>query len=130
MQAASLDFIEHKTNCVFVGPSGVGKTHLSNALGQLGCIKGYSVRFTLAATQRIGMRATVVGATGRDPDMVLYRDGEIDRSESSTPNVEEFDVLLQPGSYVLEVYDFNAIDPEPPVTDGNTCMDVFVFGTV
>lgn len=49
MQAASLDFIEKKTNCVFVGPSGVGKTHLSNALGQLACIKGYNVRFTLAA---------------------------------------------------------------------------------
>jgi DNA replication protein DnaC len=49
MQAASLDFVENKTNCVFVGPSGVGKTHLSNALGQLACIKGYNVRFTLAA---------------------------------------------------------------------------------
>lgn len=49
MTAAGLDFIENKTNCVFVGPSGVGKTHLANALGQLACIKGYNVRFTLAA---------------------------------------------------------------------------------
>lgn len=49
MHAASLDFVENKTNCVFVGPSGVGKTHLANALGQLACIKGYSVRFALAA---------------------------------------------------------------------------------
>ena len=49
MKAASLDFVEAKTNCVFVGPSGVGKTHLANALGQLACIHGYNVRFTLAA---------------------------------------------------------------------------------
>lgn len=49
LRAAALDFVETKTNCVFVGPSGVGKTHLANALGQLACIKGYNVRFTLAA---------------------------------------------------------------------------------
>jgi DNA replication protein DnaC len=49
MRAASLDFIEEKTNCVFVGPSGVGKTHLANAIGQLACLRGYRVRFILAA---------------------------------------------------------------------------------
>lgn len=49
VRASTLDFIDQKTNCVFVGPSGVGKTHLANALGQLACIRGYSVRFTLAA---------------------------------------------------------------------------------
>jgi DNA replication protein DnaC len=49
MRAASLEFIEDKTNCVFVGPSGVGKTHLANAIGQLACLRGYKVRFTLAA---------------------------------------------------------------------------------
>jgi len=49
MRAASLDFIEDKTNCVFVGPSGVGKTHLANAIGQLACLRGYRVRFVLAA---------------------------------------------------------------------------------
>jgi DNA replication protein DnaC len=48
-RAATLQFVEDRTNCVFVGPSGVGKTHLANALGQLACIRGYSVRFTLAA---------------------------------------------------------------------------------
>ena len=49
MRAASLDFIRDKTNCVFVGPSGVGKTHLANAIGQLACLRGYRVRFVLAA---------------------------------------------------------------------------------
>ena len=49
VRAASLEFIREKTNVVFVGPSGVGKTHLANALGQLACLRGYRVRFTTAA---------------------------------------------------------------------------------
>lgn len=49
MRAAALDFIEEKTNCVFVGPSGVGKTHLANAIGQLACVRGFRVRFVLAS---------------------------------------------------------------------------------
>jgi len=48
-RAATLDFVRDKTNCVFVGPSGVGKTHLSNAIGQLACLRGFRVRFVLAA---------------------------------------------------------------------------------
>jgi DNA replication protein DnaC len=49
MRAAELAFIDDKTNCVFVGPSGVGKTHLANAIGQLACVRGYRVRFVLAS---------------------------------------------------------------------------------
>jgi DNA replication protein DnaC len=48
-RAATLQFISDKTNCVFVGPSGVGKTHLANAIGQLACLRGHRVRFVLAA---------------------------------------------------------------------------------
>jgi DNA replication protein DnaC len=48
-RAATLDFVREKTSCVFVGPSGVGKTHLANAIGQLACLRGYRVRFVLAA---------------------------------------------------------------------------------
>ena len=49
LRAASLDFIRDRTNCVFVGPSGVGKTHLANAIGQLACLRGHRVRFVVAA---------------------------------------------------------------------------------
>lgn len=48
-RAATLDFIRERSNLVFVGPSGVGKTHLANAIGQLACLAGFRVRFTLAA---------------------------------------------------------------------------------
>lgn len=48
-RAASLDFVREKANVVFVGPPGVGKTHLANAIGQLACLRGFRVRFVLAA---------------------------------------------------------------------------------
>ena len=48
-KAASLEFVRNKTNCVFVGPSGVGKTHLANAIGHLACLHDFRVRFVLAA---------------------------------------------------------------------------------
>lgn len=48
-RAATLDFVREKSNVVFIGPSGVGKTHLANAIGQLACLRGYRVRFVVAA---------------------------------------------------------------------------------
>ena len=46
---ASLDFVREKNNVVFIGPRGVGKTHLANAIGQLACLRGYLVRNVVAA---------------------------------------------------------------------------------
>jgi len=48
-KATTLEFIADKTNVVLVGPSGVGKTHLANAIGQLACLAGHRVRFVTAA---------------------------------------------------------------------------------
>jgi len=49
MKAASLDFVHDKSNVVLIGPSGVGKTHLANSIGQLACLRGHRVRFVVAA---------------------------------------------------------------------------------
>jgi len=49
MRAATLDFIKERANVVLLGPSGVGKTHLANAIGQLACMRGHRTRFVLAA---------------------------------------------------------------------------------
>lgn len=49
LRAAGLEFVKEKANVVFVGPSGVGKTHLANAIAQLACLRGFRVRFTTAA---------------------------------------------------------------------------------
>lgn len=48
-RAATLEFLNDKANIVFIGPSGVGKTHLANAIGQLACLQGHRVKFVVAA---------------------------------------------------------------------------------
>jgi DNA replication protein DnaC len=45
----TLQFLERKENVVFLGPPGVGKTHLSVALGLEACRLGLRVMFTTAA---------------------------------------------------------------------------------
>ena len=57
-----LGFIADKSNIIFLGGVGLGKTHLASALGYAACLKGYSVLFatavdvinTLAAAQAAG----------------------------------------------------------------------------
>jgi DNA replication protein DnaC len=41
----SLDFMHAKENIIFLGPSGVGKTHLATGLGVSAVNSGYKVRF-------------------------------------------------------------------------------------
>ena len=43
-----LDFIRRKSNAVFIGNPGLGKTHLLVALGHHACMQGHSVLFTTA----------------------------------------------------------------------------------
>jgi DNA replication protein DnaC len=57
-----LAFLKDKTNVIFLGGVGLGKTHLSNALAYEACLHGHSVLFTtavdiintLAAAQTVG----------------------------------------------------------------------------
>src|SRR4029077_6577093 len=48
-QLAGLALIARAADGVFLGPSGVGKTHLAIALGYLATQRGHKVRFTTAA---------------------------------------------------------------------------------
>lgn len=44
-ELASCRFIENETNVFFLGPTGVGKTHLASALGREAIYTGFDVRF-------------------------------------------------------------------------------------
>jgi DNA replication protein DnaC len=48
LHLGSLDFIENKGNLIFLGPPGVGKTHLSIGFGVRACKAMYRVLFTTA----------------------------------------------------------------------------------
>jgi DNA replication protein DnaC len=45
-ELSNLRFIDNKENILFLGPSGVGKTHLAIGLGIRACESGYKVLFT------------------------------------------------------------------------------------
>jgi hypothetical protein len=85
MELASLAFVERAANVVFLGPSGVGKTHLAIALGYLATQKGYKTRFfsaadlvlMLEAAQRQGryrqVAVTRMAGLSRKERAVIYR---------------------------------------------------------
>ena len=58
-----LKFIENKANVIFLGGVGLGKSHLSIALGHTACLAGYSVLFTTAID--VINTLTAAQATGR-----------------------------------------------------------------
>src|ERR1017187_8406377 len=48
-ELATADFVRRKDNLVLVGQSGVGKSHLVEAVGRSACAVGYRVRYTTSA---------------------------------------------------------------------------------
>jgi DNA replication protein DnaC len=48
-ELATADFVRRKDNLVLVGQSGVGKSHLVEALGRSACAVGYRVRYSTSA---------------------------------------------------------------------------------
>ncbi|MBT4819001.1 MAG: ATP-binding protein [Lentisphaerae bacterium] len=57
----SLDFMRHRTNVVFIGTVGLGKTHIASALGRKACERGYTVLFT----QAVDIINTLAAAQGQ-----------------------------------------------------------------
>ncbi|MCD5401810.1 IS21-like element helper ATPase IstB [candidate division NPL-UPA2 bacterium] len=55
----ALNFIDRKENVLFLGPPGVGKTHLAIALGVRACYQGYRVYFTTISDMIAKLRASL-----------------------------------------------------------------------
>lgn len=55
----TLNFIDRRENVLFLGPPGVGKTHLAIALGVRACYQGYRVYFTTISDMIAKLRASL-----------------------------------------------------------------------
>jgi hypothetical protein len=92
------------------------------------------LRFTLGSARSVTIQAQYT-ATGSlapftpapDPDLVLYRSGLLDFSDSTNPNgTETLTRSLEAGEYVIEVYEFSHVDPAASLRRGKTCFNVTV----
>ncbi len=95
------------------------------------------LRFSLATARAVTVRAqyAAAGSTApfspeSDPDIVLYGNGFLDIAESITSGEETLTRTLQPGEYVIEVYEWSHLDPTYSAAErrGDTCFNVSVTG--
>ena len=89
---ATCRFIERHQNIFFVGPAGVGKSHLAQALGHEACRRGYEVLFLTAA------RALAQLAAGR-------ADGTFERRLAA---------LARPQLLILDDFGLKPLRPPAP----------------
>jgi hypothetical protein len=92
------------------------------------------LRFDLSAPANVTF--TVTGSGGPsgsvsavDPDAVLWRQGvRLKVAQTDIPGVENFQMPLQSGTYILEVYDYQ--DTNPGATHDSTlhCMTILATG--
>jgi DNA replication protein DnaC len=84
-------FIRRHDNLVLVGQSGVGKSHLIQALGVNACVHGYRVRYTTSAALLTDLTASLADKTlpqrlrryTRRPELLIIDEFGFDRIERS-----------------------------------------------
>ena len=54
---ATCNFVERKDNALLIGPTGVGKSHLAQVIGERACRMGHSVLYTSAHRMLSDLRA-------------------------------------------------------------------------
>ena len=62
-ELATGDFIRRRTNLVLVGWSGIGKSHMIQAIGQKACVNGYRVLYQTSAQLLADLTASLADKT-------------------------------------------------------------------
>lgn len=62
-ELATGDFIRRRQNIVFVGQSGVGKSHIMESIGHAACVLGYRVRYVTSAELLTDLTASLADQT-------------------------------------------------------------------
>ncbi|HEY6274655.1 MAG TPA: IS21-like element helper ATPase IstB [Terriglobales bacterium] len=89
-ELASGDFIRRRANLIFVGWSGVGKSHIIQALGLKACVHGYRVCYRTSAALLSDLTASLADKTLPQrvkrysrPDLLIIDEFGFDRIERS-----------------------------------------------
>jgi len=107
---ATCRFVEERSNVLMVGPTGVGKSHLAEALGHKACLLGYDVQVLVFSKAMAQLRAgRADGSYERKlqnlcrPDLLILDDFGL--KPMTSPADEDFHELIceryQRGSIVL-----------------------------
>jgi DNA replication protein DnaC len=87
-ELATGDFIRRRTNLILVGWSGVGKSHIIQALGQKACVHGYRVLYRTSADLLSDLTASLADKTlparlrrYASPDLLVIDEFGFDRIE-------------------------------------------------
>lgn len=87
-ELATGDFIRRRTNLVMVGWSGIGKSHIIQALGQRACVHGYRVLYQTSAQLLADLTASLADKTlparlrrYANPDLLIIDEFGFDKIE-------------------------------------------------
>jgi DNA replication protein DnaC len=87
-ELATGDFIRRRTNLVMVGWSGIGKSHIIQALGQKACVNGYRVLYRTSAQLLADLTASLADKTlpsrlryYANPDLLIIDEFGFDKIE-------------------------------------------------
>lgn len=57
LELATCQFVQRQGNIALIGPSGVGKSHIAQSLGQRACLAGFDVQYVIAGQMFKTLRA-------------------------------------------------------------------------
>jgi DNA replication protein DnaC len=87
-ELATADFVRRKDNLILVGQSGLGKSHLIQALGMRACAAGFSVRYASSAGLLAKLNAALADRSlpqalkrFTKPDLLIIDEFGLDRTE-------------------------------------------------
>lgn len=87
---AACDFVRRRQNLVFVGQSGVGKSHLIQSIGQAACTLGFRVCYLTSGALLEDLTAALADQTSHEriraytrPDLLIIDEFGFDRIERS-----------------------------------------------